>query len=101
MNEAADYLARVRSLILINARILHWQIVREEAQGNVGLFRYRLTLNNHELFELFEMNQSQVKVLKYSFHWQREDGQLIKLWIMQHIIQSFQRIPTTCMTVTK
>jgi hypothetical protein len=83
MNDAADYLAHIRSLILTNPCILHWQIVREEAQGTIGLLRYRLTLDNQdllELFERFEIDHSQVKVAKYSFHWQRQDGQFIKRW---------------------
>ena len=81
MNDAADYLAQVRSFILINSRILDWQLLCEEVQGNLGLIRYRLTLDNHELLELFErfeIQQNQVIVTKYSFHWQRDDGQLIK-----------------------
>jgi hypothetical protein len=67
----------------MNAQIRHWQVVREEVQGESGLFRYRLTTQNGDLlevFERFEIEQQYVIVSKYSYHWQRADGQLIKRW---------------------
>ncbi|RLC77684.1 MAG: hypothetical protein DRI61_11035 [Chloroflexi bacterium] len=83
MKDAADYLAYVRSLIIVNPKIARWTIVREEAQGDKGLFRYRLTLTDGSLleaFELFRIVQGKVRVIKYSFHWQSEDGSLLKRW---------------------
>lgn len=49
MKDAGDYLAQLHSLIVSNPNIQHWNILREEVQGNIGLFRYRLTLNNGTL----------------------------------------------------
>ena len=45
--------------------------MREEAQGDMGLFRYRLTLRGGGLLELFERFQivgGRLQVVKYSFH---------------------------------
>jgi hypothetical protein len=30
------------------------------------------------MFEFFEVQSEQVKIIKYSFHWQKDDRQLIK-----------------------
>jgi len=62
---------------------MHWSVVREEAQGNLGLFRHRLTLRDGgllEMFERFEVRGGQVRVTKWSFHWQDAAGQLRKRW---------------------
>ena len=79
MKDAADYLAHIRALIIENPKVLHWSIVREEAQGNLGLLRYRLTLRDGsglEMFERFVVREGQAQVVKYSFHWQDAEGQL-------------------------
>ena len=83
MKDAVDYLAHIRALIIKNLRVMHWSVIREETQGDLGLFRYRLTLRDGsllELFQRFEVLQSQVRVTKYSFHWQDTAGQLYKRW---------------------
>jgi hypothetical protein len=83
VNDASDYMAHIHSLIISNSKIQHWNILREEIQGNIGLFRYRLRLVNEdivELFERFEVIGRFVHRTKYSFHWQQATGQLIKRW---------------------
>ena len=40
MKDAADYLAQVKALIVLDPRVVHWAAAREEEQGDVGLFRY-------------------------------------------------------------
>jgi hypothetical protein len=80
---AEDYLALIKSLIALCPVVVQLNILREDAQGDRGLWRYRLTLQDEsfvEMFEFFEIQSGQVKVIKYSFHWQRNDGQLIKRW---------------------
>jgi hypothetical protein len=32
------------------------------------------------MFEFFSIESGQINVVKYSYHWQKEDGQLIKRW---------------------
>ena len=83
MKDAADYLGYIKALIALNRQVRHWKVVREEAQGDVGLLRYRLTLRDGGLLEMFERFQvvgGRLEVTKYSFHWQDADGQLRKRW---------------------
>ena len=83
MKDAADYLAHIKSLIILNPQVEQWQIVREAIEDDLGLFRYRLTLSDGSLFEMFEHFQvvaGEVNVSKYSFHWQSSNGQLRKRW---------------------
>ena len=83
MKDAADYLVHIKSLIILNPQVEHWQIVREAIEDDMGLFRYRLTLRDESLFEMFERFQivdGKTQVSKYSFHWQAADGQLQKRW---------------------
>lgn len=83
MTDANDYLNHIRALIVLNQQVLHWTIVREEAQGDRGLLRYRLILKDGSLLELFEffiITSTEVQVTKYRFHWQNANGQLRKRW---------------------
>jgi hypothetical protein len=82
MKDAADYLTRIKALIVANLKVVRWSVIREEAQGKMGLFRCRLTLCDGSLLEIFELFQveEQVQVIKYSFHWQNPDGRLRKRW---------------------
>lgn len=83
MKDAAAYLVHIKAQIIANPQIVHWVAVREEAQGDMGLFRYRLTLHNGDLLEMFahfRIVEEEVQVTKYSFHWQDANGQLRKRW---------------------
>ncbi len=83
MKDAADYLAHVKSLIILNPQVEHWQITRETIEDDMGLFRYRLTLLDGsflEMFERFQIVNGEAQVSKYSFHWQNANGQLRKRW---------------------
>lgn len=83
MRGAADYLTEVRALVIAHPGVVHWTVLREEAQGNLGMFRYRLTLRDGglvEAFELFEVIRGELEVRKYSFHWQDAAGRLQKRW---------------------
>jgi hypothetical protein len=82
VKEAADYLAYIKALIVVNPQVLRFNVVREEAQGDRGLLRYRLTLRGSllEIFELFQIVEGMVQVTKYSFHWQDKTGKLLKRW---------------------
>lgn len=83
MTAGRDYLAHIKALIVLNPQVVYWATVREESQGDRGLFRYRLTLKDGgflEMFELFQVTPAGVLVTKYSFHWQKADGQWRKRW---------------------
>lgn len=69
MKDAADYLGQIKALIALNRQVVHWAIVREEAQSDVGLLRYQLSLRDGALLEMFERFQvagGRVQVTKYS-----------------------------------
>lgn len=83
MRDASEYLVYVHSVILLDDQVQHWQIIREEAQGDNGLLRYRLLLCNQDLLDIFErfmVNQGQVTITRYSYHWQQSSQQLVKRW---------------------
>ena len=83
MKDAGDYLAYIKALIVSNSRVSRWTVLREEVQGDMGLFRYRLNLKDNsllEMFELFRVFKQRVEVEKYSFHWQDAEGNLLKRW---------------------
>jgi len=83
VKDADDYLTHVKALIALNRQVVHWMAVREEAQGDMGLFRYRLVLRDGSLLEMFERYQiveGKPQVSKYRFHWQSAEGQLRKRW---------------------
>ena len=83
MKDVADYLAYIKALIAMNPQVAHWVVVREESQGNRGLFRYQLTLRDGcllEMFESFQVVEEKLQVAKYSFHWQAKDGKLKMRW---------------------
>ena len=83
MKNASDYLAHIKAVIALNTGVVHWTVVREEAQGNMGLLRYRLVLKDGsslEMFGCFRIVAGQADMAKYSFHWQDSDGHLIRRW---------------------
>lgn len=83
MTNADDYLAWIKSVILLCPVVINLTIVREETQSEQGLWRYRLVLKNNsllELFEFFSIESEQINVVKYSYHWQTDNGKLVKRW---------------------
>lgn len=83
MSNAGDYLTHIKALIVLNPKVVNCAIVREEVQSDRGLLRYRLTLQDGslvEIFEFFVVSPTGVEVTKYRFHWQASDGKLRKRW---------------------
>jgi len=83
MKDADDYLAYIKALIIANPKVKDWKALREEAQGDLGLFRYRITFSDDSLLELSERYQiwmGELQVIKYRFHWQDAAGKLLKRW---------------------
>jgi hypothetical protein len=83
VNGAAEHLVSIKARIVAHPDVVRWTVIREEAQGDQGLFRYRLTLRGGDLLEMFEHFQvvvGSVRVSKYAFHWQDAAGQLRKRW---------------------
>jgi hypothetical protein len=55
----------------------------EDATGQIGFMRYRLTLSNDDLLELTERIEARARaivVTKYRHHWQDQTGRLIQRW---------------------
>jgi hypothetical protein len=79
VRNADDYLAWIKSVIALCQEVVNVTIIREESQTDKGLWRYRLTLKDGSLLEMFEFLQiasGQVEIIKYSFHWQTENREL-------------------------
>ena len=67
MKDAAEYLAQITALLVANPQVVRWVVVREEAQGVMGLLRYRLTLRDGgwlERFERFQVVEGTVQVAR-------------------------------------
>jgi len=60
MKDASDYLAYIKALIVSNPQVLRWSVIREEAQGDIGLFRYRLTLRDGSIHKEFSTSPHHV-----------------------------------------
>jgi hypothetical protein len=73
----------VKALIIANPKVAGWKALREEAQGDLGMFRYRITFFDGSLLEMFERFQivnEKLLVVKYRLHWQDAAGRLLKRW---------------------
>jgi hypothetical protein len=83
VRDAVEYLAAVKAAIIMADPIVHWTALREEAQGDAGMFRFRLMLQDGsmlEVFEYFRLVRGAVIVGKYSYHWQDAAGRLRRRW---------------------
>jgi hypothetical protein len=83
IKNADDYLAWIKSIITLCPEVVNLTIIREESQIDRGLWRYRVMLKDSsllEMFEFFKIELDKVEIIKYSFHWQQENGEFIKRW---------------------
>ena len=83
MKDAADYLAQLKALAIAEPQVMRCVALREEAQGDSGLVRMRLTLSDGsllELFERFQITAGTLQVIKYRFHWQDASGEVRRRW---------------------
>ena len=90
MNGAAEYLTSIKARIVAHPHVVRWTVVREEAQSDQGLFRYRLTLRGGDLYEMFERFQLVAGPVSYG-----------SAGTMQRIILKSRHTRTTCTTVQK
>ncbi|MBU0599291.1 hypothetical protein KKB84_05505 [bacterium] len=78
-----EYLARIKSLIISSEVIGSYQIREEVIKEQEGYIRVKANLINDDILELMEyivLEKNQAQIKKYSFHWQKEDGTLVKRW---------------------
>jgi len=81
--DASDYLAFVKSTLISCVCVTGITLLRDEALVETGLYRYRITLSDGgflEICERFTIENDEVKVTKYRFHWQDATGLLQKRW---------------------
>lgn len=63
--------------------IISYRILRQEIGPSDGKIRIKAMLGNGGALELFEYaaeSDTNVQLLKYSFHWQSADGALKRRW---------------------
>ena len=83
MKGAADYLHHIKAIVLGNPHVANIDMVRDEAIDELGLYRFRLKLTDDSLLEMYErfsVQDGNVQVLKYSFHWQNSEGDLCSIF---------------------
>jgi len=71
VKDATNYLTHIKALLVANPQVAGWKMLREEAQGELGLFRCRITLHDGSLLEMFERFQivgEKTQITKYRFH---------------------------------
>lgn len=85
MSQVSDYFDHLFLTALASPQVKRIEKVRQEedATGQIGFMRYRLTLSNDDLLELTERIEARARaiiVTKYRHHWQDQTGRLIKRW---------------------
>lgn len=78
-----QYLDKVKSLLIANSRVKHFYVVREITFKDAGLYRIKVELVDGgvlEIFEYFVFSSSQIEIIKYSYHLQNKNKNLIKRW---------------------
>ncbi|MGZ8218021.1 toxin-antitoxin system TumE family protein [Methylomagnum sp.] len=79
----ADRLRNIRGALMASPSVTEIRVLHEQALGNVGYFRIRGKLVNSDEFlfmERFRHKENAIVIEKYSFHWQRADGSLVRRW---------------------
>jgi hypothetical protein len=85
VSQVSDYFDRLFLTALASPQVKRVEKVRQEedATGQIGFMRYRLTLSNNDLLELterIEVRGRAIVVTKYRHHWQDQTGCLLKRW---------------------
>jgi len=79
----AERLWNIRGALMTSSTVVELRVLHEQALGNVGYFRFRGKFVNADEFlfmERFRRTDGTIAVEKYSFHWQRADGSLVRRW---------------------
>ncbi len=84
MNTAIrQYFEAIEAYLIQCPVVAAYQIIRQEVGPTDGKIRIKINLLDDSLVECFEYvceADSGTQGLKYSFHWQDADGNLIKRW---------------------
>lgn len=78
-----SYFDHVEARFLSSPAVIKYQILRWEVTDTDGILRLKADLTDSSQGEFFENvveTDSEIKIRKYSFHWQDKGGKLIKRW---------------------
>jgi len=79
----SQYFNIIEARVVESPVINSYQVLRREIAPSDGKIRIKVILNNGgsvELFEYVSEVYEDIKLLKYSFHWQDSQGKLISRW---------------------
>lgn len=84
VRDASDHINEIKSLLVALPFVTDFEMLREETLWHDGLYRLRAKLvdgSELQMFERFRLDDDGAAVVgKYSFHWQKADGMLLKRW---------------------
>jgi len=78
-----DYFDSIEAFSIESPIIRSYLIIRREVSSSDGKIRIRMQLINDSIIEIFEYvneNEKRITSLKYSYHWQNSENNLIKRW---------------------
>ncbi len=83
MSEELDYFIYLKATLTANPNILKFNILREIFFGEEGLFRYKIFYANGnvlEAYQKFQIQSRKIIPIRYSFHLQDRNSNLITRW---------------------
>ncbi|GIL14831.1 MAG: hypothetical protein BroJett039_00040 [Chloroflexota bacterium] len=78
-----SYFDEIEARFIASPVVISYQILRREVTDTDGIVRLKADLSDSSQGEFFENvieTNSEIKIRKYSFHWQDNEGKLIKRW---------------------
>ncbi len=81
--KSREYYSQIEAVIKDCPIVTHFSIDFDEIDIDIGYLKGRLELINGSVLyfiEFVEIQDNQIKRLKYKYHWQSENGDLISRW---------------------
>jgi hypothetical protein len=78
-----QYFETIEERLIQSSMVISYQVRSQEITPVDGKLRLKVSLNcgdSIELFEYVKVSHQVLQVLKYSFHWQDQQGQLKQRW---------------------
>lgn len=82
-NKIKRYFEQIELKVLQSPVVENYEIIRKDISDTDGKIRIRLSLTNKDLTDLFEyiaVQNNNIIIKKYHFHWQDKNKNLIKRW---------------------
>jgi len=79
----ASYFDEIEARFISSPVVITYRVLRRDVTDTDGIIRLKANLSDASQGEFFENvieTNSEIKIRKYSFHWQDQDGNLIKRW---------------------